>query len=80
MLYLIWQDLTKTPTADKIAAGAARYLERFGEAPDVALTHTTEAAVEVAGLQVRGQINVRPGNYWLGIEEQASDAPPSRMA
>lgn len=71
MLYLIWEDLTKRATADKIAAGCAAYQTRFGGAPDVVLTHTTEA-IEVAGIQVRGQINVRPGNYWIG---QESDKP-----
>lgn len=71
MLYLIWEDLTKRPTTDKITAGAARYFERFGKVPDLALTHTTETC-EVAGIQVEGRITVRPGNYWIG---QASDAP-----
>ena len=75
MLYLIREDLTKRPTADKIAAGVARYRDRFGATPNIALTHTTEC-VEIIGLEVRGQINVRPGNYWIGLTEGAPAAPP----
>ena len=68
-MFLIWYDDTKKkPTEAKIVEGVQRYLERFGEAPNVCLVNPSQA-VSAAGLEVRPTPYVRANNYWLGVEK-----------
>lgn len=73
MLFLIWYDDSKRPTAEKIRQGCARYAERYGVQPNVVLISTTETA-EIDGIEVRPLARIRPNNYHIGVE--ASDGPP----
>ena len=70
-MFLLWYDDTKKkPAEEKILEGVRRYIERFGETPNVCLVHPSEA-VSAQGLMIRPTAYVRPNNYWIGVEEQA---------
>lgn len=65
--YMIWFDDSKRTTEQKIAAGVVRYVERYDTHPNTVITNPTEV-VEVAGVQVRGELRIRPNNFHIGIE------------
>ncbi len=67
-MFLLWYDDTKKkPAEEKILEGVQRYLERFGEAPNVCLVNPSEA-IQAHGLLIRPTAHVRPNNYWIGVE------------
>ena len=67
-MYLIWYDDTKKKaTEEKILEGVERYIERFGETPNVCLVNPAQV-VPAAGIDVRPTPYVRANNYWLGVE------------
>ncbi len=68
-MFLMWEDHSKKPTAQKIAEARAAYVARFKATPNIVLTHPTEQ-VDAPGVQSRAY--VRPGNYWIGWEEGVS--------
>jgi len=67
MTYLVWQDLSRTPQAEKIQAAAAAYARKFGAAATVALVNLTEV-VEVVGLSVQPSPMVQVGSVYVGRE------------
>ena len=68
--YMAWLDIDpKRTAAEKLAQGAARYAEHFGERPRVVLVNVADAEAqppEGTRLQVVGYIRVH--NYWFGME------------
>jgi hypothetical protein len=69
MLYLGWyDDNAKTPVVDKIAAGAAAFLNRFHTATTVCLCNEVDRQqiVEVDGMQVKAVITVQKNCFWIG--------------
>ncbi len=70
-MFLIWYDDTKKkPTEEKILEGVERYIERFGEPPNVCLVNPSDV-VPTKGITVRPTTYVRANNYWLGVETAA---------
>jgi hypothetical protein len=67
--YLLWGDNDeKKSVAQRLQEGAARYLEKYGQAPNLALVNEGDAGVAVGGLTVKIAANVRPNQYKLGRE------------
>lgn len=74
-MFLLWYDDTKKKSAeDKILEGVKRYVERFGETPNICLVSPSEM-VQAQGLLVRPAAHVRPNNYWIGVESDAGIKP-----
>ena len=68
-MHLFWQDLDpKKPAAQKIAEGCARYAERWGVRPRVALVNEADNADGPAGVRVEVVSYVRRNNFWIGME------------
>ncbi len=77
-MFLLWFDDTKKkPVEEKILEGVQRYVERFGQTPNVCLVNPGEA-VQANGITVRPTAYVRPNNYWLGVEAASEPAPRRR--
>lgn len=67
-MFLLWYDDTKRkPVEEKIVEGIQRYVERFGETPNVCLVNPSEA-VDSRVLTIRPTSYVRPNNYWIGVD------------
>jgi len=68
MIYLGWfDDNAKKPVPTRIAEAVERYIQRFGQQPNVVLVSDREG-VEIAGLKVRPTHHIRPNNYQIGRE------------
>lgn len=71
-MYLLWYDDTKKkPTEDKILEGVQRYVERFGQTPNVCLVNPSEVILS-NGITVRPASYVRPNHYWIGVETETT--------
>lgn len=67
-MFLMWfDDSPKHSQEQKIREAAARYAERFGTPPTVALVAPSEV-VSVEGLVVKGSAYVGRNNIWVGRE------------
>ena len=76
-MFLLWFDDTKKkPAEEKILEGVQRYVERFGETPNVCLVNPSEA-VQAQGIVVRPTAYVRPNNYWIGVETVSAANKPA---
>lgn len=65
--YLGWFDDTHVPAENKIAAAAARYVQRHGEAPNICLVHAAEEVpATVAGLTVYVGPHVHRHHFLVG--------------
>ncbi len=70
-MFLLWFDDTKKkPVEEKISEGISRYVERFGEAPNICLVNPSEL-VSAKGLLIRPAAYVRPNYYWIGVETES---------
>ncbi len=79
-MFLLWYDDTKKkPVEEKILEGIERYIERFGETPNLCLVNPSQA-VQAQGIIVRPTTYVRPNNYWIGIEAEEVKRAPRRRA
>ncbi len=79
-MFLLWYDDTKKkPVEAKILEGIERYIERFGETPNLCLINPSQA-VQAQGIIVRPTTYVRPNNYWIGIEAEEVKQTPRRRA
>lgn len=71
-MYLLWYDGDKrSPIGERIRQGMTRYLERFGEQPDLCVVNPSEQeAAESAGLPlvIKTAAYVRPNYYWIRRE------------
>lgn len=71
-MYLLWYDDTKKkPTEDKILEGVQRYVERFGQTPNVCLVNPSEVILS-NGITVRPASYVRLNHYWIGVETETT--------
>ena len=69
-MYLGWYDPDKKKSAaDKINDAAARYRRKWLCEPSVAIVNVADAAVEVAGLEVRGSHVIPPNTFFVGEDE-----------
>lgn len=66
--YLMWQAAARQRPDAALRDGIARYTERYGERPGVALVNEAEVC-EAAGIEVRARAGVLKGNVWLGRAE-----------
>lgn len=77
---LLWYEPSRgVPLAERIDAAAERYLERFGEAPNVCLVSPSEVEA-FDRIAVRGDKRIQPGYLLVGIErdEQLPEWTPQR--
>ena len=66
---LLWYDPDpRRPTAEKIAAAAARYRERFGRGPNCCHLHPSEP-VEDAPLHVVPDSGILRHHFLVGVDE-----------
>lgn len=73
-MFLLWFDDTKKKTVEqKILEGVERYLERFGERPNVCVVHRG-AQVPALGIEIREAEYVRPNYFWIGLEDNEPSA------
>lgn len=74
-MYLIWFDADrKKSSAEKIAAGHARFLARFGHAPTVCLLNP-EDVTEGAPLALRPLPYIDRNCFYIGIDEAEESSP-----
>ncbi len=67
-IFLMWyDDNPKVPIITKIAAAIEAYTDRFAVAPNLVLVNEEEV-VSHTDIIVRGMVNIRRNNYWVGIE------------
>jgi hypothetical protein len=67
---LLWYEPSRgVPLADRIDAAADRYLERFGEAPNVCMVNQADFA-EFPRVTVRVDRRMQPGYLIMGIERE----------
>lgn len=79
-MFLLWYDDTKKkPAEEKILEGVRRYIERFGETPNVCLVNPAEATT-ARGLVIRPTAYVRPNNYWIGVDDTPAAKPARKPA
>jgi hypothetical protein len=65
--FLGWfKDDEAKPATQCIQEGAARYREKYGEAPTVVLVNKRDADVRIDGLTVQVAAHIQPNNYQLG--------------
>lgn len=70
-MYLGWFDADKRKApADKIAEAAARYTEKYGARPDLALCNPLDLC-ECDSLTVRAVSYVRKDNFLLGQQDDS---------
>lgn len=75
-MYLIWFDADrKKSSAEKIAAGHARFLARFGHAPTVCLLNP-EDVTEGAPLALRPLPYIDRNCFYIGVDDQEAIPPP----
>lgn len=74
-MYLGWYDPDKKKTAEaKLTEAVARYREKWGRKPRVALVNARDA-VTLPGLEVRVVGHVAPNTFFVG-EDDAPAAEP----
>ena len=65
---LLWYEPSRgVPLAERIDAAAARYIERFGELPNVCLVAASELE-PFDRIAVRSDTRMRPGYLLIGVE------------
>lgn|GEM_PF-1592035 len=79
---LLWYDPDRRrPLADKVAAAARRYREKFGRDPEVVVVNPAEVESGLP-LRVLGRPFVRPGHFIIGTFVDGANPegaePPSR--
>jgi hypothetical protein len=68
-MFLGWFDDTpKKGVAEKIQEAVERYIEKFGEEPNLCLVNARDV-VAYNGLEVKPVEYVRPNHFWVGREE-----------
>lgn len=66
---MLWYDPSVKPLADKLAAAAAYFAEKYGARPTLAHVHPSQAESEsAAGLQVKPNRSIQPNHFWLGTD------------
>ncbi len=74
-MFLVWfDDSKKVATEEKIKNAIERYVERMGQHPNVCLVNKADANVKVEGISIHAVDYVRPGYYWVGIEDETQQA------
>ncbi|MCS6802124.1 MAG: hypothetical protein RMM58_05875 [Chloroflexota bacterium] len=72
---LLWYEPNRmVPLADRIDAAAARYLERFGVAPNVCLVAASELE-PFSRITLRGDKRIQPGYLLIGVEHEEALPP-----
>lgn len=73
-MFLGWYDPDKrVPATAKVAEAVERYVEKFGEQPEICLTSAADAA-ELDGktdLPVRAVTFISRYTYYVGVEEES---------
>ncbi len=65
-MFLGWFDDTpKKSVMQKLEEAVERYVDKFGEAPNLCLVNATNATT-YDGLEVRVADYVRPNHFWVG--------------
>jgi hypothetical protein len=65
-MFLGWFDDTpKKSVAQKLAEAVERYVDKFGEAPNLCLVNSANLTT-YDGLEVRVADYVRPNHFWVG--------------
>jgi hypothetical protein len=70
---LMWYDDDPRKTLDvKIEQAAARYHEKFGQAPNACYVNPAALAAEGKrnGLRLVPARSIRPGYLWIGVDER----------
>ena len=68
--YLGWfDDSPKKTAAFKIGEAVAADVQRFQHQPNIVLVNEADL-VAVAGVQIRQERFIRPGNFWVGREDE----------
>jgi hypothetical protein len=73
-MYLGWYDPDKKkPAARKLADAIARYEQKWGRKPAVALVNAADA-IETDDLEIRVVPHVAPNTFFVGEDEVVEDA------
>ena len=67
---LLWYEPSRgVPLAERVDAAAHRYLERFGEAPNICLVAPSDVE-PFDRIAVRSDLRIRPGYLLVGVERE----------
>ncbi len=74
-MFLGWFDDTpKKSVSDKIEEAVERYLDKFGETPNICLVNAVNVTA-FKDLEVRAVEYVRPNHFWVGKDETVALSP-----
>ena len=81
---MLWYDESPLALKERIEKAAAFYVEKHGQKPNLCIVHPSMLEAEelrVNGVLVRRGPGIRPGHFWIGVDDQPAEAPrPARAS
>ncbi len=78
---MLWYDDSPLALKERIEKAAAYYAEKHGRKPNLCLVHPSMLngdELRVNGVLVRRFSSVRPGHFWIGVDDEPQE--PRRPA
>jgi len=70
---MMWFDNDpKASTNEKVGRAVEYYEKKYGRRPNLCFVHPSQPAASGAPVEVRSSKQLRPNNFWLGVDEKAS--------
>jgi hypothetical protein len=73
---MLWYDDSPTALKERVERAAAYYQEKYGRKPNLCLVHPSMLNGDeprVNGIQVRRFASVRPGHFWIGVDDEPEE-------
>jgi len=81
---MLWYDESPLALKERIEKAAGYYAEKYGHKPNLCIVHPSMLEAEelrVNGVLVRRGPGIRPGHFWLGVDDEPAETPrPARAA
>jgi len=81
---MLWYDESPLALKERIEKAAAFYVEKHGQKPNLCIVHPSMLEAEelrVNGVLVRRGPGIRPGHFWIGVDDEPAETPrPARAA
>jgi len=81
---MLWYDESPLALKERIEKAAVYYVEKHGLKPNLCIVHPSMLEAEelrVNGMLVRRGPGIRPGHFWIGVDDEPAETPrPARAA
>jgi hypothetical protein len=81
---MLWYDESPLALKERIEKAAGYYAEKYGHKPNLCVVHPSMLEAEelrVNGVLVRRGPGIRPGHFWIGVDDEPAETPrPARAA